>query len=243
MIRRKLEEWGSALYRSLLYPFVRTGIECRTKSIMKQKSYMNRGSRLMGRNYIGKNVFLSNTEVGFGSYINNNGILKNTVIGKYTSIGTDFSCILGKHPANTFVAMHPAFYSTGTEIGFTYVNEQLFCEAVFLDREKEIQIRIGNDVWIGNRVSVMEGVTIGDGAIIAAGAVVTKDVEPYGIYGGVPARKIGSRFCAEEAQELLKWKWWEKEESFLAAHAMDFRNMESFRAMMEKEELQSGGTL
>ena len=70
---------------------------------------------------------------------------------------------------------------------------------------------IGNDVWIGGNVSILPGVTIGDGAIIAAGAVVTKDVEPYAIVGGVPARRIRYRFSREVIDRLLRIKWWEWE--------------------------------
>lgn len=72
-------------------------------------------------------------------------------------------------------------------------------------------IVIGNDVWIGANVVILPGVTIGDGAVLAAGAVVTKDVEPYAIVGGVPAKTIRYRFDREIVDKLLKIKWWEWE--------------------------------
>jgi virginiamycin A acetyltransferase len=68
---------------------------------------------------------------------------------------------------------------------------------------------IGNDVWIGYNASIMAGVTIGDGAIIATKSVVTKDVEPYTIVGGNPAREIKKRFPDDIIQRLLKIKWWD----------------------------------
>ncbi|WP_373246884.1 CatB-related O-acetyltransferase [Phocaeicola massiliensis] len=69
-------------------------------------------------------------------------------------------------------------------------------------------IVIGNDVWIGYEAVIMAGVHIGDGAIIAARAVVTKDVPPYTIVGGTPAKEIRKRFDAEIIQQLLLLKWW-----------------------------------
>lgn len=70
-------------------------------------------------------------------------------------------------------------------------------------------INIGNDVWIGAHVVILQGVTIGDGAVIAAGAVVTKDVEPYAIVGGSPARLIKYRFDPATIEYLTKLEWWE----------------------------------
>lgn len=70
-------------------------------------------------------------------------------------------------------------------------------------------ITIGNDVWIGYEAVVMSGVTIGDGAIVAARAVVTKDVPPYTIVGGVPAKPIRRRFSVDTTEKLLKLKWWD----------------------------------
>ena len=70
-------------------------------------------------------------------------------------------------------------------------------------------IVIGNDVWIGYEAVIMSGVTIGDGAIIGTRAVVTKDVPPYTIVGGVPAKQIRKRFSEETISELLELKWWD----------------------------------
>ena len=70
-------------------------------------------------------------------------------------------------------------------------------------------IVIGNDVWIGYEAVILAGVTVGDGAVIGARAVVTKDVPPYAIVGGVPARVIRSRFTEETVKALLRLKWWD----------------------------------
>ena len=68
---------------------------------------------------------------------------------------------------------------------------------------------IGNDVWIGHNATIMPGVKIGDGAIIASNATVVKDVDPYTIVGGNPAKEIKKRFAPEEIDRLLKLKWWD----------------------------------
>ena len=68
---------------------------------------------------------------------------------------------------------------------------------------------IGNDVWIGDRATILSGVRIGDGAVIGAGSVVTKDVEPYSIVAGNPARPKRTRFDEETIKKLLEIKWWD----------------------------------
>ena len=80
-------------------------------------------------------------------------------------------------------------------------------------------MRIGNDVWIGNHVRILEGVTIGDGAVIGTGAVVTKDVEPYAVYAGVPAVKLRDRFTQDKVEKLLDNPWWEKGEEWIEKNA------------------------
>lgn len=92
-------------------------------------------------------------------------------------------------------------------------------------------IIIGNDVWIGYDAVIMAGVTVGDGAIIGTRAVVTKDVEPYTIVGGVPARKIKKRFSKEIIEDLLELKWWDwpKAKIALKINAIKSGNVEKLK--------------
>ena len=85
-------------------------------------------------------------------------------------------------------------------------------------------IRTGSDVWIGYEAVILAGVTIGDGAIIGSRAVVTKDVPPYTIAGGVPARPIRSRFAEEVVQRLLELRWWDWPEERIAANLAALRS-------------------
>ena len=85
-------------------------------------------------------------------------------------------------------------------------------------------IRIGNDVWIGYEAVIMAGVSIGDGAIIGARAVVTRDVPPYTITGGVPAKAIRKRFSDDVISELLKLQWWNWPEEKIRQHIPDIQS-------------------
>ena len=98
-------------------------------------------------------------------------------------------------------------------------------------------IIIGNDVWIGYDVVIMAGVTIGDGAIIGTRAVVTKDVTPYSIVGGVPAREIRKRFAPEVVERLRKLQWWDWPEekirkAILAIQAGDVEALEKINSIV-----------
>jgi acetyltransferase-like isoleucine patch superfamily enzyme len=81
---------------------------------------------------------------------------------------------------------------------------------------EQLPVVIGNDVWIGANVVIRSGVTVGDGAVCAAGAVVTRDVQPYSIVGGVPARPIRKRFDDETVNRLLVMRWWRYDATDLA---------------------------
>lgn len=137
-------------------------------------------------------------------------------IGRYCSINRSAK-IWNNHPVD-YVTTHPMldyrmFYSRDKQKKREeYINKygKYFENSKFEDSKlrNNRPIRIGNDVWIGANVIILPGVTVGDGAILAAGAVVNKDVEPYAIVGGVPAKLIRKRFSDEIIKRLLEIKWW-----------------------------------
>lgn len=124
------------------------------------------------------------------------------IIGKFCSIacGTKFLFNCANHSLKSL--------STYTFLLF-YEEWELEKSNITTAWDNKGDIVIGNDVWIGYEAVIMAGVHIGDGAIIAARAVVTKDVPPYTIVGGTPAKEIRKRFDAEVIQQLLMLKWWD----------------------------------
>jgi acetyltransferase-like isoleucine patch superfamily enzyme len=191
-------------------------------------SKINRKTILEGHNVIYNNVDITNSKIGYGTYISRNSILRNANIGKYSAIGENVRCSLGIHPTKNFVSIHPAFFSIEKQAGFTYVDNQLFLEHKYVDSLSNFVCEIGNDVWIGNNVMILDGIKIGDGAIIAAGSIITKNIEPYSIYAGVPGKLVKMRFNDEEIQNLLLIKWWNWKESKIKLHIKKFESIKTF---------------
>ena len=182
------------------------------------------GTVFEGNNVLGrKTTFVG--YMGFGSYMGANCNFWGKV-GRFCSIANNVRVIIGTHPSKNFVSTHPCFYSKHCQAGFTFAKHNSFDEYKYA--EGRYNVLVGNDVWIGYGAVIMAGITIGDGAIIAAGAVVTKDVEPYSIVGGVPAKVIRSRFTKEQVDFLLDLKWWSKDETWLRENASKFNNIEAF---------------
>lgn len=173
-------------------------------------------------------------KIGYGSYIGPNSTLSKTSIGRYCSIAQSVQLAAGRHPSSQFVSTHPAFFSTLKQSGFSYVNEQKFEEYKYADEEKKYLLIIGNDVWIGANVLLLEGITIGDGAIVGAGSVVTKDVPPFSIVAGSPARVIRYRFTEDEIAFLNEFQWWNKDTEWIKNHAELFQDISNFKLLEEK---------
>lgn len=150
--------------------------------------------------------YLLNTTIGRYSYCGNNCKLLNTEIGAFCSIASNVEIGLGNHPMD-WVSTSPAFYK-----GRDSISKRL---AKIENNIKTKKTTIDNDVWIGERVIILSGIHIQTGAVIGTGSVVTKDVGPYEVVAGVPARCIKKRFSDETIDKLLATKWWELDESTL----------------------------
>ena len=153
-------------------------------------------------NWIGEDVYMENVDLGKFSYVSSNSTILETKIGKFCSIGPNVRIAPGKHPTHTIVSTHPALFSNPD-----------YCERNFQDKDYHNPLRnvtIGNDVWICANAVIADGITIGNGAIIAGNALVNKNVEPYSIVSGIPAKHIRYRFKEEEIVFLEEFKWWDK---------------------------------
>ena len=198
---------------------------------LKPECKIINGSTFEGKNLIGKKSVFGGC-LGFGSYIGENCLIRGKV-GKFCSIANNVRTVIGVHPTEKFVSTHPSFFSTRKQAGFAYVDETSFDEIKYADNEKH-HVVIGNDVWIGEGTLIIGGVTIGDGAIIAAGAVVTKDVSPYSIVGGVPAKIIRKRFSDEQIESLLEIRWWDFEESEIMKNVAAYGDIDLFLKLYER---------
>ncbi|WP_316569294.1 CatB-related O-acetyltransferase [Neobacillus sp. YIM B06451] len=200
--------------------------ERRKSILLKNKVIINKETKLAGNNKIYSGTNISNSFIGFGTYISNDCDLRNTVIGRYSCIAPDVKVVFGSHPITKFVSIHPAFYSTHCQAGFTFVDNNKFFEHKFADVLNSKSVIIENDVWIGQGVRIMAGVKIATGSVIGAGAIVTKNTEPYSINLGIPAKKVGYRFDEDQIEFLLKYEWWEKDMSWLKNNQQLFEDVE-----------------
>ena len=184
-------------------------------------SKISKNTVLEGYNKIFEGANIENSKIGLGSYIGKNSFLPKSEIGRFCTIGPEVKLVSGKHPSHDFISIHPAFYSTRKQAGFTFVSTNKFEEF----SKGRYSIKIGNDVWVGAHVLIMEGVTIGDGAIIGSGAIVSKDVESYSINVGNPIKEIGRRFEESEIKKLRALKWWEKDLEWIRENADKFDDL------------------
>lgn len=159
------------------------------------------------------------SQIGRFSYCGYDCYLINCKIGAFSSISDNVSVGGGQHPIS-WVSTSPAFYK-----GRDSISKRL----AKLDFDSsDPTTTIGNDVWIGRGAYIKAGVTIGDGAVVGMGSVITKDVEPYTIVAGNPARVIRKRFDDRIIDELSKINWWYLSEKELQSNSDKFDNVRNF---------------
>lgn len=163
-----------------------------------------------------RGVRLNNVTAGDYSYIGKKTVIHNTTIGKFCSISDE--CVIGlpAHSIDT-ISSSPLFSSIKNGTKTSWVKRNM--------PSKPYDVNIGNDVWIGYRAIIPGSVKIGDGAVVASGAVVTKDVPPYAIVGGVPAKIIRYRFDEENVQKLLSSEWWNQPDAVLINNIDKFQTV------------------
>lgn len=177
---------------------------------------------------VGARTVLTEVSLGDYSYIVNDGNAIYTDIGKFCSIAAMVRINPGNHPMQRASQAH-----------FTYRASAYFAgesdDAEFFAWRRAHKVTIGHDVWIGHGAVVLPGRAVGTGAVIAAGAIVTKDVPPYAIVAGNPARIVRPRFAEPIAQRLLALAWWDWSHDELRVALPDFRTL-AVEAFLDKHE-------
>ena len=162
---------------------------------------------------------LDEVEMGDYSYIMHDGAVWCATIGKFANIAASVRINATNHPT-----WRPTLHH------FTYRAADYFDGAEndhdFFAWRRDNRVVIGHDVWIGHGATVLPGVTVGDGAVIGAGAVVSRDVAPYTIVGGVPAKLIRERFPRPVAERMQALAWWDWDHDRLFTALDDFRHMD-----------------
>ncbi|MYL36432.1 CatB-related O-acetyltransferase [Halobacillus litoralis] len=165
----------------------------------KSKAIFEPPVRVLDTNLINSGIIGAYTNLRGGTIRN----LKS--IGRFCNVAPGVTIGMGEHPLH-YLSTHDFQYAD--KFGYNFWDEAADFDTTVDRIESKPSPVIGNDVWIGSNVTILKGVTIGDGAVIAASAVVNKDVEPYSIVGGIPAKHIKYRFDESMRERLLQLQWW-----------------------------------
>lgn len=198
--------------KNLFHPGVSWLAQIDNSSTVNKKAKINRSAKLF------------HSSMDRYSYIGKRSSLVYAEVASFCSIASDVCVGMGTHDLKK-LSTSPLFTERYNGTGSSWVKQT---------PTPYKQVIIGNDVWIGERAMVMGGIHIGDGAVIAAGAVVTKDVPPYAVVGGVPAKVIKYRFSPEIIEKLEHLKWWTLSENVLKEHIEEFQTNEITVELIDK---------
>lgn len=179
-----------------------------------------RESRLGRFTEVGEGTRLLHAEIGDYSYCDRFCDIAHAVVGKFSNIASFVRVGPTDHPLGT-ASLHHFLYRSAK-----YWPEMPDDEAFFAHRRSR-RARIGHDTWIGHGAVVKPEVTVGHGAVVAAGAVVTKDVPPYAIVAGVPAKVVRERQPPAVAERLMRLAWWDWSHERLRDALLDFRTLDA----------------
>ncbi len=172
---------------------------------------------------VGPRCYLIECCLGDYTYLAGDVTVVYSTIGKFCSIASHVTINPGNHPMWR-VTQHHCTYRR-VQYGFDDRDDE-----EFFDWRRDDECLIGHDVWIGHGATILAGVQIGTGAVVGAGAVVTKNVAPYEIVAGVPARPIRKRFPDEVIEKLLRIAWWNWDRATLETRFRDLSDLEGFLA-------------
>jgi len=216
LIPTKIRHWIITIWHKFKY-----------KLIVGSRTYISK-SEFENNCAVEDNCKITGSVIGKFSYITEGARIQKAKIGRYCSIGPNFRVGMASHPIEKFVSTSPLFYSKYTNLRTSFVSKNKFITHKFTDKSKLFFVEIGNDVWIGCNVTILDGLKVGDGAVIGSNSLVTKNVAPYAIVAGIPAKNIKFRFTKSQIKRLIKLKWWNKTKKWISLRVKMFENVNDF---------------